>query len=133
MAKHKFYIAVGGLKSKIANGQAMILTVLMIGGTILAATTVAGLLLTYQIRQSTNFANSAKAVFAADTGIEWGLYEHYFPASSHARPGLANGADFNVYCYDSVGATVDCGDASTILIKSIGSAGDVRRAFAQSL
>lgn len=54
----------------------MLLMVLSIGGTILGATTIAGLLMLYQIKGATDFANSAKAVFAADSGIEWTLYNY---------------------------------------------------------
>jgi len=53
----------------------MLLTVLIISGTILGATTIAGLLMLYQIRQATNTALSLQALFAADTGLEWRLYQ----------------------------------------------------------
>jgi hypothetical protein len=62
-----------GKKNRKRSGQVMILTVLALGGTILGAATVASLLVVYQIRQSTDLANSARAIFAADTGIEWGF------------------------------------------------------------
>lgn len=52
------------------NGQAMIVSVVLIGGILLSASAVAGLLVVYQIRQSNDMVNSAKAFFAADTGIE---------------------------------------------------------------
>lgn len=53
----------------------MILTVMTLGSTMLGITAIAGLLLIYQIRQSADLSNSAKAIFAADTGIEWVLYD----------------------------------------------------------
>ena len=84
----------------------MLLTVLTIGGTILGATTLAGLLVLYQIRQSTDLANSAKAVFAADAGVEWGLYQIYSSASGTA-PIMGNGASFKVACYDYDGNVLD--------------------------
>ena len=52
----------------------MILTVLTLGGALLGATTIAGLLMLYQVRQGAYVSNSARALFAADSGIEWGLY-----------------------------------------------------------
>jgi hypothetical protein len=58
------------------SGQAMLIAVLSLGGAILGATTVAGLLTLYQIRATTDTANSAKAIFAADTGTEWALFNH---------------------------------------------------------
>ncbi len=55
----------------------MLLTVLIVSGTVLGATTVAGLLMRYQIRQATNFGQSLQALFAADTGLEWELYKKF--------------------------------------------------------
>ena len=55
----------------------MLLTVLIVSGTILGATTIAGLLMLYQIRQSTDFGRSLQAIFAADTGLEWQLYRKF--------------------------------------------------------
>ena len=54
-------------------GKVMLLTVLVIGGLLLGASAIAGLLMVYQIRQSGDVANSTKAIFAADSGIEWEL------------------------------------------------------------
>ncbi len=51
-------------------GQVMILSVVILGGVLLSAASVAGLLMVYQIRASNDAVNSAKAVFAADAGIE---------------------------------------------------------------
>ena len=53
----------------------MLLTVLIVSGTILGATTIAGLLMLYQLRQVTNFGYSVQAFFAADSGLEWKLYQ----------------------------------------------------------
>ncbi|MDP2598610.1 MAG: hypothetical protein Q8P49_02145 [Candidatus Liptonbacteria bacterium] len=62
------------LRATARRGQAMILSILALGGSILGATTIAGLLMAYQIRGTTDSVNSAKAIFAADGGIECGLY-----------------------------------------------------------
>lgn len=56
-------------------GQVMLLTVLIVSGTILGATTIAGLLMLYQLRQATQFSQSLQAFFAADSGLEWKLYQ----------------------------------------------------------
>jgi len=95
----------------------MLLTVLVLSGTVLAVTTVAGILMVYQIRQTTNIVNSAKAIFAADTGLEWELYR-LNKNSSYAKPTLSNRSNFDT--------TVS---ADKKQIKSVGSAGDVKRAF----
>lgn len=107
----------------------MLLTVLAIGGTILGATTVAGLLMLYQVRQTTDFALSAKAVFAADAGIEWGLYRFFKFDSLHPEPVFSNGASFRTTCYTTAQLTVDCGDESTVLMRAIGTAPPASRAF----
>lgn len=64
-------------KLSVRSGQAMLMTVLVLSGTILGATTIAGLLTLYQLRQSADVANSAKAIFASDAGIEWRLYKFF--------------------------------------------------------
>ena len=55
----------------------MLIAVLSLGGAILGATAVAGLLTLYQIRATTDTENSAKAIFAADAGIGMGAFNHY--------------------------------------------------------
>lgn len=122
----------------------MLLTTLAIGGTILAATTIAGLLMVYQISQATDIANSTKAIFAADAGTEWGLcgvWSGVPQPSGQSATGwcdvagdasaamLGNGAGVSVSCYDasqsSGGAPFDCEQwqaqkPSAIVIRSIG-------------
>lgn len=109
---------------KLNKGQAMILAVLALGGAILGATTIAGLLMTYQIHQTTDFANSAKAIFAADSGVECGLYNFAGPAGHSAVPcpdpslPLANGATYT-----------ETTDLSSQTIYSEGVSASARRAF----
>ncbi len=107
----------------------MIMTIIALGGTILGATTVAGLLMVYQIRQASDLANSNRSIFAADAGIEWGLYSFFNPSSTLAMPTFANGASVSVTCYDAGGASNPCAAASTSAIRSLGQAGGVSRAF----
>lgn len=115
----------------------MILTVLALGGTILGATAIAGLLMLHQIRQTTDLANSAKAIFAADSGIEWALFnvlctdEHRVcPIDS---PQFQNGASAAVTCEDSAGDPVDnCNDPDVVNVRSVGSSGTASRAFQAS-
>lgn len=70
------------------NGQVMLLAVLVISGTILGATTVAGMLMLNQLRQATNIGLSMQAIFAADTGIEWELFKLFKPDDVLANPAL---------------------------------------------
>ena len=134
------------------SGQAMLIAVLSLGGAILGATTVAGLLTLYQIRATTDTANSAKAIFAADAGVEWALFSHYCGDASPQRCGsaqVASGtADYqlpsfadgqvsmqaNCYStYDTSGATTTCSNASTTAAISSGIANGSERAFFISL
>ncbi len=101
-------------------GQVMLLTVLVIGGLLLGASSIAGLLMVYQIRQSSDVINSTKAIFAADTGLEWELYR-MFKNPSYPKPIMANQADFSTTVY------------GTSTIRSIGSSYRSSRAFELTL
>ncbi len=54
------------------------MTVIMIGGMLFMATTVAGLLMFYQIQSSTSFEESTKAFYAADAGLEAAIYYYFY-------------------------------------------------------
>jgi hypothetical protein len=130
------------------SGQAMLIAVLSLGGAILGATTVAGLLTLYQIRATTDSANSAKAIFAADSGVEWALFNHSCDATSRCPGyGSSTGRDYpapsfvpaggvipslSVSCYvskDASDATTTCSNASTTAAISSGIANGSERAF----
>jgi|SRR3989344_894756 len=110
-------------------GQVMILSVLALGGTILGATTIAGLLMVYQLRSTSDVANSAKAIFAADTGIDWMMYQFAKPDSTDSGPMFSNGASFTATCYDSFSNAVDCRDPSAVTFHSVGRSGNSYRAL----
>jgi len=78
-----------------STGQVMILAAMSLSGVILAATTIAGVLMTYQIRHAANLESSAKAVFAADAGVECALYD-IFKSNGCGEPSLelSNGASY---------------------------------------
>ncbi len=109
-------------------GQAMLMTIVALGGSILGATTIAGLLMVYQIRQASDLNDSTRAIFAADTGLEWGIYQYLNPGQGSA-PILANGAAFTLTCYDANQAAVACTDEKVKNIRSVGKSGQVSRAF----
>lgn len=48
----------------------MLITVLLMSGMLLGATVISGLLTVHQIRESGGIVNSAKAIYAADAGVE---------------------------------------------------------------
>ena len=58
------------------SGQSMLLSVMIISSIILTVTSLIGLLMIYEIRNTTNVRESAKAIFAADAGIECALYHN---------------------------------------------------------
>lgn len=117
----------------------MVLTVLTLGGALLGATTIAGLLMLYQVRQGADVNQSARALFAADSGIEWGLYNlvcQLNPASGKSPcpltdlPPLRNGTSVEVHCYDDNGDEVaNCNPSKTVTIKALGKSGNAQRAF----
>lgn len=126
------------------SGQAMLTAVLSISGAILGATTVAGFLMLYQLRASNDSQNSAKAIFAADSGVEWTLFDYYcgndgrcpsnvYPAADYSSSTLlfSNGASFQVTCSDANGNISACNNASTTVSAiSLGLSSESRRAFA---
>ena len=60
------------------SGQIMLLSIMILAGVMLSASLIAGLLVRHQIRQVNDAVSSAKAIFAADTGIEfisWCIFE----------------------------------------------------------
>ncbi len=107
---------------KTAAGQAMLLSVFALGGAILGATTIAGLLMLYQIRATGDSVHSAQAIFAADSGTEWALYDYYCNldgtcSGAQSLPGtnglLSNGATTSIQCFDGSGAGTSCESTST--------------------
>ncbi|MDP3999740.1 MAG: hypothetical protein Q8P76_04110 [bacterium] len=117
-------------------GQVMLLTVLLLSGTILSATTIAGLLMLYQIRQATDIANSTKAIYAADTGIERRVYDIFLDPDglcSLSEPSLDgtldNGAAFQVACDKQTQTNADGSKTETITIRSTGNANKNYRAL----
>ncbi len=113
----------------------MLITVLAISGTILGATTIAGLLTLYQIRQATDIVNSTKAIFAADSGLEWRLYK-FFKADEQECLDCPNGGacpqtelQNNSAFISSCVAEDLGGGAQRIVVRSTGTSGNAARAF----
>lgn len=113
----------------------MLITVLAISGTILGATTIAGLLTLYQIRQSTDIVNSTKAIFAADSGLEWRLYK-FFKGDEQVCMNCPDGGACpetqleNNSAFASSCTSEDLGGgAQRVVVRSTGTAGNAARAF----
>jgi len=121
------------------SGQVMLTTVLALSGTVLGATTIAGLLMLYQIRQASDIVSSTKSLYAADSGIEWRLCKFFkidgeicndaplCPDSSPEAQGacvLQNSASFKATCT----SIIDAGKEA-ITIQSSGNNQKTFRAF----
>ena len=95
----------------------MLLSALLIGGSILAATSVAGYLMLLKVRQSTDITNSSKAITAASSGIDWAMYQGKIGKNfSTQEISFTNGSEAKV-------------TKSGTIITSIGKAGNSYRAF----
>lgn len=101
-------------------GQAVLLSVLTLGSVMLGATAIAGFLTLYQIRMASTAAGSAKAIFAADAGIDWAVYSFTNPSSTPPSLNFNNGASVTVTCYDVSMNVIFCSNPSLKLVKSVG-------------
>lgn len=126
-----------GFRFHDREGQVMLLAMLVLAGTIIGATTVAGLLITYQIRQSVDFTRSAQAIFTADAGIDWALYQFFKPGGTAiGAPTFPTDISLDLLCYDAATdppTQLVCTDPAMNLIKSAGIAYGARRIFELSL
>jgi hypothetical protein len=109
----------------------MILTTLALGGSILGATAIAGLLMVYQIRQASNLGASTRSIYAADAGIEAALYQ-FFNQSAPPSLNFTNGASVTAVCTDA-GAPIECSSQEADLVRAVGASGNVHRALELTL
>lgn len=126
-------------KNWARRGQVMLLTTITLSGALLGATTIAGLLMLYQIRQTTDIANSTKAIFAADGGLEWALFSVICentepvrcPGGPPGQPTYSGGVYLTaVNCRDENGAVLtECSDPDARRIDAIGTSGNSSRAL----
>ena len=116
-------------KKNFSDGQVMILSIITLGAIMLGATAVSGFLVVYQLRMSSDAADSAKAIFAADAGIDWGIYQFSNPTSTAPAPVFSNRASFVLVCYNPSSVQVPCSDSSVSVIRSSGRSGMSNRAF----
>lgn len=103
-------------------GQAVLISVIIMGSILLSVTTIAGYLTMQKIKIAGNATNSMKALYAADAGLEFELYKHLHPSSTDADPIFSNGAS-SVHMRQINPAT-GAGE-----IRSLGTAGRSSRAF----
>ncbi len=122
------------IKKSKQEGQVLLLTVLLLSGAILSATTLAAIMVLYQLRQSADTSGSAKAIYAADSGIECTLFNKFrCTAISPNCPSITTVArdcgDINPVTLNNgaVYKTVVSGGGN--VVTSIGKSGRAARAF----
>ncbi|MGB9609089.1 MAG: hypothetical protein ACPL3E_01795 [Minisyncoccia bacterium] len=112
-------------------GQVMIVVTLALGGIMLGATLVGGILILSQLRQAKLISDSAKAIYAADAALEWGYYE-FMGKSDASSPSLTNGANSITQCLDQNNQLVGCNSGSVKYIIGKGQTPRVSRALQMS-
>lgn len=108
------------------SGQAMLLTVMLLSSAILGATSLAALLVLFQLRQATDAKASTKAIFAADSGIECVLFERIIGTGDYT---ICGSNDPVILDNDSSYAVVVDTSGGDIKIKSVGRSGRTTRAL----
>lgn len=105
-------------------GQVMVLTIMVLGGIMIGASAIGGLLTLFQMREATDTTNSTQAIYAADTGVEWELYKFTNPdeAQEKGEWSMTNGAEF-------VSSITMANTSTPSSVKSIGTSGNSHRAF----
>lgn len=99
-------------------GIALLLTVIIISAVLLIATLIINIVIT-QLKLTGDINDSTSAIYAADSGVEWQLYQ-IRQGTSVPTPTMSNGATV------SVTAT---GASPNFTIKSLGSYRAVKRQF----
>jgi|GEM_PF-1202596 len=126
------------------SGQIMLIVSIMIGVLTLSVSTIAGLLMFFELQGSNDAASSAMAVFAADSGIEASLYCYYHGGDifskieqericKEGKTFSNNGASYSseIWCVGSDTKTeISCSNSENVYgfrVKSIGNAQKTER------
>jgi len=99
-------------------GVALLLTTIIISIVLLIATLIANIVIT-QLKLAGDINDSTTAIYAADSGVEWQLYQIRNGASVPA-PAMSNGATIS---------TTVTGNSPNFTIKSLGAYKEVWRQF----
>jgi len=78
-------------KIKNQQGQVLLVTVLILMSTFALAITIGGMVL-FELRSMNSSGESIKALYAAESGIEWELYQTNYGAIE--EPTMTNGTSF---------------------------------------
>ncbi|HPT40115.1 MAG TPA: pilus assembly PilX N-terminal domain-containing protein [Candidatus Paceibacterota bacterium] len=96
------------------NGQVLLITVLIMMSTFTLAIAIGGMVL-YELRSMVNTNQSTKAIYAAESGIEWRLFTTN--KGNALTPEMGNGTSY------------DCSSDCINCIRCTGTAGRVNRAM----
>ena len=99
-------------------GVALLLTTIIISIVLLIATLIANIVIT-QLKLAGDINDSTTTIYAADSGVEWQLYQIRNGASVPA-PAMSNGATIS---------TTVTGNSPNFTIKSLGAYKEVWRQF----
>ena len=103
-------------KNKREKGIALLLTIIILSATMLTATLIVTIVV-IQFKLSSDINNSTIAIYAADSGVEWQLYQIRNGASV-PTPVMSNGATIS---------TTVTGSSPNFTIKSLGAYKEVKR------
>lgn len=113
------------------HGQVMIVVSVALGGVMLGSTLVGGILILSQLRQVKNISDSAKAFYAADSGLEWGYYQ-FIGKSEAVAPSFENGASSITKCLNQNNGEISCNNSNVSYIIGKGTTQRVMRAIQMS-
>jgi len=110
-------------------GQALLMTVVLLGAMMIGTTVISGIVLVNAVRSATSVGFSSQAIYAADSGLEWELYQYFKPAESESAPVLSNSKARLETCsfvyFDSTDKlSVEHHDSDGVLVRQPGAAGD---------
>lgn len=113
---------------KEERGSILIFAVLMLS-VILTITLTLVSIFAPKLRSISETASSVKAIYTADSALEWCLYNNRHPAASIPAPVMSNNATYTIL--DSAGNSSDCNPqpAQPLDYRTIGSYGGVNRSF----
>lgn len=106
------------IKNNKESGIALLLTIIILSIVTLIAVLIANIVIV-QLKLAKDIGDSQAAIYAADSGIEWQLYQ-IRKGVSVASPVMSNGAAIE---------TTVTGAAPNFIIKSLGSYQSVKRQF----
>ncbi|MBU2101677.1 hypothetical protein KKH05_03095 [Patescibacteria group bacterium] len=111
-------------------GQVMILSVLLISSAVLAASSLAGSLVLFQLKRTAGAEDSARAIFAADAGMEHALYTRFVtPGACDVNP-IEPGDDFFTFKNEDIPVSyIVKFDAECKSAQSLGLSNRTARAF----